>query len=107
MMAFTLFLFSNVTMGYDEVGTWTYVKRIFVPASGGSIYVYFEGESLPGCHTNNGAYIPSSNIEGANRVHSTLLAALMAKRKVQVFYNYNSDDQQSWSRCNIAHVYVQ
>lgn len=102
-----LMVLSSLSAGYEDKGSWTYVKQIYVPTGGGKIFVYFEENGLPGCYSNNGAYIPTGNVEGANRVHSTLLAALMANKKVQAFYNYTSSDQSSWSRCTLEAVYVQ
>ena len=103
----TLIGVSNFSFGYDDKGSLTYVKRIYVPSNGGSPFVYFEANGLPGCYTDNAAYIPASSAEGANRLHSTLLAALMAKREVQAFYNYTNSDQGTWGRCTLEAVYIQ
>lgn len=98
--------FGTCCFAYDKYGTWTKVDQIYIPANGGNLFVYFQGaDSLPGCYGGRGAYLPSANVEGANRIYSALLAARAADRTVQVFYNYTSTDEETWGRCTLEAIY--
>jgi hypothetical protein len=57
-----LFLYSMQSFAY-QTGSWTTVKQIY-SKNGGSIYVNYGENSLPGCYQNNSAYLKGSDIGG-------------------------------------------
>lgn len=105
-IAVLLMLCAQSSYSYDDKGPWTYVSQMYVVHSN-SVFVSFEEGGAPGCFGNNSAYIPQDNVDGADKLYSTLLAALTAKRKVRAYYNYTSANQDGWSRCTLEAVYIQ
>nr|BDD45210.1 hypothetical protein 16 [Saccharospirillaceae bacterium] len=93
-----------ITFAYDEKSEWTTVSKIYVKANGNSPFVVFNNNALPGCYKDQGAYLPASDEQGANRVYSGLLSAMHSGSQVQVFYTYNTNSD-GWGMCDIYAVY--
>lgn len=87
-----------------ETGSWTKVSRIYTPTNGINIFVELGKDSMPGCYNNNGAYLKGENID---RIYSTILAAKMADKSIRPYFDIVGSDQNAWSRCNIAAIYIE
>ena len=105
LMLFLISLIGWNAFAYDAKGPWTKVDQIYT-TTGNVIFAYFDAGSMPGCYGDHGGYIDPNGLEGRDRVYSVLVAALMADREVQVYYNYVNEDISSWSRCYVVSVYV-
>lgn len=97
-------LFASQVMAV-ETGGITKVDRIYIDVNGGSPFIHFGADSLPGCYNESGAYLPVKNTEAFNRIYSTVLSAHAAQKSVRVYYHKN-EGRTGWSMCTIEAVYV-
>lgn len=97
-------LLSSYSYAYDDKGGTTTVEYIYVPANGGNPYVQFGVNGMPGCHNNDGGYLPGG--DKADKTYALILSAFHTKANVKVYYNFaNTDaDYTGWGRCHIESV---
>ena len=95
-------LLPSIASSHDQVSTPTSIKSIY-SKNNGSVFVTFDSGSLPGCYSNNGAYITGTDID---KLYSTILSAKMAEKKVRVYFNFNdvAAGYTGWSLCHIEAV---
>ncbi len=76
------------------------------PVNGGSPYISFGDNSMPGCYGDSGGYLASENENNRDRTFSILLAAHLSKTPVSVYYTFaNTDPSYSgWGKCTIDAV---
>jgi|GEM_PF-2970049 len=87
-------------------GSWTKVDQLYTPTDEENVFVYFGANSMPGCYNNNGAYILNNSTTNTDRLYSTVLAAKMANKDIQPFFEVIGSNIESWSRCKLVAVYV-
>ena len=85
-----------------EWGSWAEVAYVYVKTDTGKPYVQLASGSMPNCYQDSGGYLHGNDIEKA---YSTILSALMAKRKVRVLYELTGSTE-GWGMCNIKSLYI-
>ncbi|MEM7765649.1 MAG: hypothetical protein AAF290_16405 [Pseudomonadota bacterium] len=90
---------------HAETGPWTTITQIYSRTGTGRPFIYLASGAMPGCHNDRGGYLGNEDPEHAKATYSTLLAALLADREVQIFYTITGVPS-GWSMCTITAVYI-
>ena len=107
IISIAILLFTQMTSA-AEVGPWTTVEKIYQQTTKEAPYINFGGNSMPGCHNNNGGYLGKLNEKGSERTFSLILTALTAGREVRVYYRFNdvASDYSGWGLCDIDAIHI-
>ncbi len=83
-------------------GAWADVVNVYVKTDASSPYVQLGSNAMPGCYNNSGGYLSGSDVD---RAYSTVLSALMGRRKVRVLYEIN-EGSTGWGMCTIKSLFI-